>query len=135
MRRFVVTHQEKWAAGIAFLQPVEREVADQVSAITSGFFLLSHRDEGGIVIYALTGKNLPEIESRGVALQMPLANHRRVITGGLQVFLYGVANSVETVVERIDAVLITVLASQDGGTARRANRIGAEASNQPHAAC
>ena len=65
----------------------------------------------GIVINALAGQNIPVIESRGIAGQVPFADHGRLVTGFLQLLGNVIALGIDTVVERIDAVFMAVLAS------------------------
>ena len=107
---------------------------DQVRAVALVYFFAPVLvDEDGIVVHALAGQNIPVIEAGRIVTRCHLpimpsdsprfaAPWRRYRAG------------IELVGQRVDAVLVAVLAGQDGGAARRADRVRAKAVGETHAA-
>ncbi len=134
MRRLVVAHEEERLLRVALLEPVEGEIGDQVGAVAGVLLAAGGRDEGGIVIDALAGQDVPVVEAGGIGDQVPLADHGGLIAGALQFLGDVVALGIERFVQRVDAVLVAVLAGEDRGAAGRADGVGAEAIGEAHAA-
>src|SRR5439155_3061207 len=103
------------------------EIGDQIGAITPVLFPLAAIDEDRVVVHSLAGQDVPIVEARGVAGEVPLADHGSLITGVLQFLGNVISLRIERVRQRVNAVPVAVLASQDGGAAWRADRIRAEA--------
>ena len=134
VRRFVVAHGEERLLRVALLEPVEGEIADQVGAVAGVLLAAGGSEEGGIVVDALAGEDVPVVEAGGVGDEVPLADHGGLVAGALQFLGDVIALRVERLVEGVDAVLVAVLAGEDRGAAGRADGVGAEAVGEAHAA-
>jgi hypothetical protein len=108
------------------LEEFNGQVRDDVRGVAGEFFVLTHFDKGRIVINSLTGQNAPIVKTRGVAGQMPFADHARVITGRLQRLGHGPLAAVEGI-ENSDAVDVRIFAGENARAARGANGIHGEA--------
>ena len=86
------------------------------------------------MIDALAGEDVPVVEAGGVGDEVPLADHGGLVAGALEFLGDVIALGVERLFEGVDAVLVAVLAGEDGGAAGRADRVGAEAVGEAHAA-
>ena len=110
-----------------------RQVGDDVRDVSA---LVSPLAGGGVEeridVRALPRKDLPSIEPDGVAAQVPLADHPRVVPAGLQQARDGLPRAVEPVEHR-HAVAVGVLAREDGRPAGRADGIGREDAVEAHA--
>src|SRR5690242_3962400 len=84
------------------------------------------------MILPLPWQNIPIIKTGGIALQMPLADHAGVITGGLQHFGNGRLAAVETI-EDSDAVDMAVFSGENRRAARGADGIDDETILEAHA--
>src|ERR1035437_5616408 len=133
VRRLVMAHGEERLLRVALFEPVEREIADQVGAVAGILLAPGAGEERGIVINALAGENVPVVEAGGLARQVPLADHRRLVTCALEFLGDVIALGVERVVQRVDAVLVAVLPGKNRGAAGRADGIGAEAVGEANA--
>src|SRR5690348_14861821 len=133
VRRLVVRHQKERFLAIALPEPIDAEIANEVGAVAFVLFLSGCGEKGWIVVDPLTGENIPIVESRGIGFQMPFADHRGLIAGLLHLFGNVVAIGIDGVVERINPVLVAVLASKNRSAARRADRIRAEAVGETNA--
>ena len=124
MRRLVVHHQEERLVARAVLEKVEGPVGDDLGGVSTGVGLLvARRVEHGIAVRTLAGQDLPAIETGGIAAQVPLADHAGVVAARLQQPRHRHARAVEPV-EHGHAVQVRVLAGQNRGPARRADRVG-----------
>ncbi len=85
VRRLVLAHQEKGPRLVATIQPGQRLVGHKIGHVAGETLpLAAHLDKHGIVVVALPGQDLPVIETNRPSLQMPLADHRSVITARLK---------------------------------------------------
>ena len=126
MRRLVVHHQKKRLVLRPLADEVDRELGDDVGRVASGVGLFSCcRVEHRIEIGALSRKDFPAIEALRIASEVPLADHAGVVAALLQQLRDRRAAAVEPV-ENGHAVDVRVLAGEDGGAARRADRVGGE---------
>lgn len=129
--RLVVHEQAEGFFGIApLLEPLDAPVRDQVGQVA----VHTHRiarlaDEIGVVVVALSGNDLPMVETRRQTSQVPLADDGRLVAGLLQQFGEGLLRSVEGRAERVVriAVGVRMFAREHAGAARAAQRIGHEA--------
>ena len=104
VRRLVMAHEEEWLRFVTALQPVQAEVADEVGTVALvGFFLSVHLNEDGVVVQALTGKDLPIVEAAGGVDEVPFADEGGLVAGGLQILGDVGDGGVELVGERFDA--------------------------------
>ena len=78
--------------------------------------------EDRIDVTALAGQDVPVVETLRLGAEVPLAEHRRVVAGLLETVGDGDRRWIE-VVEDGDAVLVAVLAGEDGGPAGRADGV------------
>ena len=123
VRRLVVEHQEEGPVPRALADEVDPEVGDHVGDVAPGVGLLAGRGvEHGVVVDALAGQDLPAVEARRVAPEVPLADHAGVVAGGLEELRHRRLRAVEAV-EDGDAVPVGVGAGQDRRPARRADRV------------
>ena len=85
-----------------------------------------------VVVRTLPGQHFPSVESGRGCLQVPLAEYRRLVPGRLQELRKRLLGSVEpqSVVE--NSVQMAVLAGQDHGPARSANRVRHQSPVEPH---
>jgi len=76
---------------------------------------------------SLTGKNIPVIESGRIALEMPLADHNRLVSGLLEELGKCLLRAVKPQRVVPHSVEMTVFTGQDDSPAGRADAVGAEA--------
>ena len=124
MRRLVVVHQEKRSVWRAFLKKPQGIVCDDVRDVPLVPYLL--RPLAGVaqvwvVVEALAWKNRVVVKAGRFALEMPLPDHARVVTGRLQEFGHGLLRAVESVGQCQDPVLVTVPSGQHHSPARSAD--------------
>ena len=133
VRRLVVHHQEERLVARPRLEEVERQVGDDVGGVAARVGLLAgRRVEHRIDVGALAGQDLPAIEAGRIAAEVPLADHAGVVAALLQQPRHRHARAVEAVEHR-HAVEVRVLAGEDRGAARRADRVGGEDARQQRA--
>ena len=84
------------------------------------------------MILTLSGQHVIIIESARLGVQVPLADHRRLVAAGPQQFRHILLVPVEIVGQRINAVVLAVFARHDAGPAWRTDRIGNKTILQPH---
>ena len=125
VRRLVVGHEEERLVLRPVLEQVDGEVGDDVGDVALDAPPAVLVVEGRIVVDALPGQDVPVVEARRVAAQVPLADHGGVVAGLLQHLRHGRLRTVEAVEDR-HAVQVAVLAGEDRGPARRADRVGRE---------
>ena len=75
------------------------------------------RQEIRIVVHALAGENDPAVESGGIAAEMPLADHDRMVAGRLEHLRHGGLAAVEHI-ENGRAVGVGIFPRQDHGAAQ-----------------
>ena len=129
----MLTHEQKWLARIPLLQPLDREVSDQVGGIAFVLHLLPIVDHRRVVIDPLPGQDVPLIKARRVAAQVPLADDCGLVSRCLQQLREGHLRSIEHAVRVVvKPVEVVVLARQDTGPARTTDGIGNQAAIEPH---
>ncbi len=134
VRRLVVAHGEEGLLRVALLEPVEGEIADQIGAVAGVLFAAGGGEEGGIVVDALAGEDVPVVEAGGFGDEVPFADHGGLVSGAAGVPWRRDCAWGRAVLPGVDAVLMAVLAGENGGAAGRADGIGAEAIGEAHAA-
>ena len=134
VRRLVLRHQEERLVLVAGLEPVDREVGDHVGDVTLVLHALAHLDHRRVVVAPLAGQDVPVIEAGGIGHQVPLAEDRGLVAGGLEQFGKRDLRAVEAAVGVVEeAVGVAVLAGEDGGPRRPADGVGHEAPVEAHA--
>ena len=124
--------QAEGLVGIAVFQPLEGDVRGDVRGIAGTDDSFPVADEHGIVIVALAGEDVPVVEPRRVAHQVPFPDHRRLVPPGLQEFREGLLAAVEVAVLVVrEPVGMAVLAGQQAGPGRTAQGVGDEAVREP----
>jgi hypothetical protein len=86
MWRFVLAHEEKRFCAIPLLQPVNRQISDQVGCVAVEFDFFAVANHRWVIVEPLAGQNLPVIESGGVRDEVPFADHGSLISGSFQQF-------------------------------------------------
>ena len=133
MGRFVLAHQQKGAVRIAaLLEPVDRQLGHDLRAVSFDHLLAIRRNELGIVIRALPGKNLPGVETLRSAFQMPLAEQGGLVSALLQQLWKGALVRVEAIAVVHKAIFMAMFAGENHRPARTADRIGAETVFKEH---
>ena len=130
VRRFVMEHQEERLIPRPVLDEVDAQVRDHVGHVPPGVRFLAGRSvEDRIHVRALTGQDLPPIEADGIASEVPLPDHAGVVATRLKELRDCPAGAVEAVEHR-HAIQVRVLAGENGGAARRADRVRHEHARQ-----
>ena len=80
----------------AVLQPFESDVGDDVRCISGDFFYTVGGVHSGVVVGTLSLQHLPEVETGGVAFEVPFSDHRGLVSTFLKQFRKGLLSSVET---------------------------------------
>ena len=131
---FVVEHQQEGSLRIAPLpQIVDGPVREQVRHVALVPPAPARVDHLGIVVLALPGQDVPMVEAGRLALEVPLADHGRLISGRPQELGEGRLGAVESHGVVPHAVEVAVLAGQDDGPAGGADAVSAEAVVEAHA--
>ena len=140
VRRLVLEHQHERLVGSAIvLQPRERLVSDDVRRV-AGVFLDDHfarvvrRAHWRIVIRPLPDQDVEIIEAGRHALEVPLADHRRLVAHPAQQLRERLLRTVErraTVHQK--PVQVAVLAGEDHRAAWPADRVGDVTLAESHA--
>ena len=137
VRRLVMTEQGERLVADA-VEEVETIVGDEIGDVSAAFDdgVRSGLQHDGVVVVALAGEHSPIVETgrvvRRTMAEVPLAEQRRLVAGGLQRLRKRPQRVVQQGVERGHAVHVVVRAGEDGGTARRADRVGAEHGVEAH---
>ncbi len=109
------------------LDKVESDIRDNIRDIAWILFSLAHLDEVRIVVVPLSGKDVPVIEARRVAFEMPLADHDCLVPGLLEEFGKCLLRAVKPQRVVPQAIEMTVLSGQDYRATGSADAVGAEA--------
>ena len=128
----IVEHGEG-AVLVALLQPADRLVGNHVGDVARLDLLLAVLDEEGRVVFALRHQNAPEVEALRVGVQMPLADHGRLVAGVVQQLGEGLLRAVEGARVVREAVLVAVFARQDAGARGARDGVGHVAVLEEHA--
>ena len=133
MRRLMLAHQQEGFGFVTLLEPVERQISDNVRDIASRFYLFSHSNHRRVIVNPLAGKNLPKIKTRGIADKMPFADHRRLVPGLLQQFWHRLLGTIETAAGIVvKAIHVAVFAGQHTSAAWPADRVGNQGAIKNH---
>ena len=133
VRGLVLTHQEKRLRAIATLQPVERQIGDDVRHIARGLDPLAIPNHRRVVVQPLSRQDLPVIKPGRIADEVPFPNQRCRVPRRLQQFgerhLATVERRVRVVVEPVP---VGILAGKNRRPARPADRVRHQAPVKPH---
>ena len=117
----------------AVLQPFESDVGDDVCGISGDFLYTVGGVHCGVVVGTLSLQHLPEVETGGVALEVPFSDHRGLVSTFLKQLRKGLLSSVETHSIGQLTVEVAVLAGKDYGPAGGTDGIGDEGAMEDHA--
>ena len=138
VRRFVVAEQAEGPVLVACSEPLDAYVGDEVGRVAFDDFLPAHLDHDRVVIQPLAGQNDPVVEPGGIVNttvpQMPLADNGVLVAFFLKEFREGELPAVHRGAEGCDAVNVIVGAGENRSAAGGADRVGAEAVVESHAA-
>ena len=128
----VVEHGERTRL-VAPLEESDGLVGDDVRHIARLGPLLAVLDEQRRIILALPHENAPEIEALRLGIEVPLADHRRLVAGVVQQLGERLLVAVERARIVREAVHMAVLAREDAGPRGSRNGIGDVAALEEHA--
>ena len=131
MGRFVVAHQEERFVLGPVLEKLDGQISNDVGDVPVDDAPAGRFEKGRIDVRALSRQDRPVIEPGRVAAEVPFADHAGIVAGCLQILGDRWLRAVE-LVKHGRAVLVAVLAGQDRGAARRADRVNAEDPVKPH---
>ncbi len=122
---FLVEHEEERLVLGPRLQELDPEVRGDGGAVPFDREPVPRDEELRIPVGSLARQDDPAVEAGRVGAEVPLADHPGVISRRLKVFGDVVAGAVEPVEDR-HAVLVRILAGQEGGAAGGADGVGDE---------
>ena len=128
----VVEHGE----GTRLVAPFEKPdglVGDDIRDVARLDTLLAVFDKQRRIVLALPHEDAPEIESLRIGIEVPLADHRRLVTGVVQQFGEGLLVTVEGARIVREAVHMAVLAREDAGPRGTRDGVGDVAVLEEHA--
>ena len=133
VRCLVVVHEEEGLVLFAVLEPVERKVGDGVGGVLVGKLdqvfaprLVSPHPEGRAVVFPLSRQNAVVIEVLGLHLEVPFADHGRLVTGFAHFDGEHLLARHDPSAQVDGAVDVVVLSGQDAGPGGRADGVGAK---------
>ena len=91
----MVDKYAEWLLLIAIIQPLQTLVRDNVRDVSLVTQCILRRDKARVVVVALPGDNLPIVEARRHALQVPFTHNSSLITCRLQQLGEGLLRIVE----------------------------------------
>ena len=114
-------------------EPIQRQVGRDVGGIAFDLPLLAIVYEGRIVVIALADQDVPVIKASRVGGQVPLPDHRRLVTRLAQQFREGLLRAIEGMRVVDEAILVAMLTRQHTGPTGSADGIGHETIGEPNA--
>ena len=133
VRCLVLAHEQERLGFVAFLQPVEGKLGDDVGGITLVFHALAVVDHGGVVVDPLPRQDVPLVEAGRVGDQVPLAENGRLVTGRTEQLGEGRLRTVEAAVGVVvEAIQMGVLTGQNRCAAGTADRVRHDAPVETH---
>ena len=134
VRRFVLAHQHERLRFVAALQPVDREIADDIGHVAFVLHRFAVIDHRWIVIGTLPRQDVPIVKAGRVGAEVPFPDDGRRVSGLLHRLGEGGLLAVEAAVAVVvEAVRVRILAGQNGSATRAADGIGNEAAIKAHA--
>ena len=134
VRGLVLAHEHERLGLVALADPVEGKVGDDVRDVALRLHHALRVLHRRVVVDALAGQHLPEIEAGGVADEVPLADDGGLVPGLLEKLREGELGAVEDGIRIIvEPVHVRILAGQDDGAAGSADGIGDEGAIETHA--
>ena len=133
VRRLVLEHQHEGPVGVAlFPQPLQGQIGEDVGGVADHLLGPLFALQRWVVVGALTLQHSPEVESGRIALEVPLADHRRLVARFAEQLGEGDLLAVE--LDRIvdHAILMAMLAGENRRPTRRADRVTDEAVLEEH---
>ena len=105
-------------------EPIQRQVSRDVGGIALNLPLLAIINESRIVVIALTYQDVPIIETGRIGGQVPLPDHRRLVTCLAQQLREGLLRAIKGVLVIDKAILVAMLSRQHAGPAGSTDGIG-----------
>ena len=133
VRCLVLAHEQERLGFVAFLQPIEGKLGDDVGGVTLVFHVLAVVDHGGVVVDPLPRQDVPLVEAGRVGDQVPLAENGRLVTGRAEQLGEGRLRTVEAAVGVVvKTIQVGVLTGQDRCAAGTADRVRHDAPVKTH---
>ena len=135
----MLIHKHEGHLGITFrLQPTQCFISDHIGGVArvwqgDGFAVISSSDHGGIVIGSLSHQNFVVVETLWRGGQVPLSNHRRLITCSLQHFWKGPLVPIEDIAIPKKSIGMAIQTGLDDSPARTTNGISDVTTGKLHA--
>ena len=134
VRGLLLAHQHEGLALVAGLDPVHRSIGGDVRHVAGGLDNPLRRLHRWIVVDALALQDLPVVKPLRVAVEVPLSDEGGLVAGGAEQLRESRLGAVEDGVGVvIETVQVGILAGQDDGTARTADRVRDEGPVEAHA--
>ena len=135
MAGFVMHEERERFALVSFLiQPMNGFVSNDVGEIAFRHVGTVGIVEVGVVVVALCGKDVPMVETGGLAHEVPLADQCGLVTGFLEQLGHGLLCAVENAVLVVsEPVFVGVLTGEHAGARRTTERIGDKRAGEFHA--
>ncbi len=134
VRGLVLAHDHEGLRLVAPVEPLEREIADDVARVAFVLHLLAVVDHRRVVVGALARQDVPVVVAHGIAAEVPFSDDGRLVAALLkhrrESGLGAVKAAVAVVVE---AVGVRVLAGLDHRAAGAADGVRDEAAVKAHA--
>ena len=134
MRRLVLAHEHEGLGLVALGDPIEGKVGDDVGDVALSLdhaLRILHR---WVIIDALPRQHLPEVETNGVADEVPLTDDGGLVASLLEELREGDLRAIEDGIRIvIEPVQVRILAGQDDRATRTADGISDEGAIEPHA--
>ena len=125
MRRLVMQQEAEGFILVPLVaEPIQRQVSRDVGGIAFDLPLLAIINEGRIVVIALTYQDVPIIETGRIGGQVPLPDHRRLVTCLAQQLREGLLRAIKGVLVIDKAILVAMLSRQHAGPAGSTDGIG-----------
>ena len=125
MRRLVMQQEAEGFILVPLVaEPIQRQVSRDVGGIAFDLPLLAIINESRIVVIALTYQDVPIIETGRIGGQVPLPDHRRLVTCLAQQLREGLLRAIKGVLVIDKAILVAMLSRQHAGPAGSTDGIG-----------
>ena len=134
VRRLVLTHEHERLGLVALGNPIEGKVGDDVGDVTLSLHHALRVLHRRVIIDALSWQHLPEVETDGVADEVPLADDGGLVAGLLKELREGDLRAVEDGIRVvIESVQVRILAGEDNRATRTADGVGHQGAIETHA--
>ena len=114
-------------------EPIQRQVRRDVGGIPLDLPLLSIINEGRIVVIALANQDIPVIKACRIRGQVPLPDHRRLVTRLAQQLREGLLTAIKGMRIVDKTILVAMLTCQHTGPTGSTDGIGHKTIGEPNA--